>query len=200
MNRGLLITISGAGGAGKGTIIREFIKRNPEFELSISATSRKIRPDDIEGQTYYFKTKEEFEKMIENGDLLEWVEFCGNYYGTPKSNIKEKLDNGKSIILELEVEGALRVKKMFPESILIFINTENSNMLRKRLAGRGTDEDRVNVRMKKAIQEIEEAYSYEYLVVNDELEKAVSKVETIIKAESLKVSRNKEQLDNFFVD
>ena len=191
--QGSLIIISGPGGAGKGSVIKGLLKKNPNCWLSISTTSRNIRPDDIEGVTYNFTTKEDFEKKIEEGFFLEYEMFGGNYYGTPKTNIEEKLHSGIDVILEIEIYGANNVKKMFPNAICIFIMPPSIEILKERLEARKTDsKERILERFQIAYKEINEVTEYNYVVVNDILEEAINKVDSIVTAEKCSVDRIEE--------
>ena len=183
MEKGKLIIVSGPSGAGKGTVIKKYLEKHPEDELSISMTSRPIRDNDIENVTYYFKTKEEFEKAILDGDLLEYAIYNGNYYGTPKSEVEKRIENGINVILEIEVVGAMNVKKMMKDDCtLIFIMPPSMEELKERLLNRGTDsKESIEGRMTIAKKEIEESKKYDYKIVNDDLEKAVNELENIIK-------------------
>ena len=190
---GQVIVISSPSGGGKGTVISELLKRNKNLWLSVSTTSRPIRATDIPGTTYNFVSKEEFEKEIEEGYFLEYTNYVGNYYGTPKGPIKEKLDQGIDVILEIEIEGASNIKKLLPESIFIFIMPPSIKTLVKRLKKRNTDSnDKLLERFHKTYKEINEVTKYNYVVVNDILEDTVDKVEAIIKAEKCRVDRIEE--------
>lgn len=190
---GQVIVISSPSGGGKGTVISELLKRNKNIWLSVSTTSRPIRANDIPGTTYNFVSKEEFEKEIEEGYFLEYTNYVGNYYGTPKGPIKEKLDQGIDVILEIEIEGASNIKKLLPESIFIFIMPPSIKTLVKRLKKRNTDSnDKLLERFHKTYKEINEVTKYNYVVVNDILEDTVDKVEAIIKAEKCRVDRIEE--------
>lgn len=194
---GQLIVISAPSGAGKGTIINELLKRNNNFYLSISTTSRPIRTNDIPGVTYNFVSKEEFEQKINEGYFLEYTNYVGNYYGTPRSTIKEKLDQGLDVILEIEIEGATNIKKLIPEAIFIFILPPSLKDMVTRLKKRGTDSnEKIIKRFHTAYKEINEVTKYNYVVVNDIIEKAVDKVDAIIKAEKCRVDR----IEEVFVD
>lgn len=188
---GTLVVISAPSGAGKGSIISGLLERdNKSRWLSISTTSRAIRTNDIPGETYNFVTKEEFEKLIAEDYFLEYTNYVGNYYGTPKKFIKEKLENGIDVILEIEIEGAMNIKKLIPEAIFIFIMPPSMEILIKRLQKRGTDsKEKILERFNTAYKEINEVTKYNYVVVNDDLEEAVSKVEAILKAEKCRVDR-----------
>lgn len=190
---GQVIVISSPSGGGKGTVISELLKRNKNIWLSVSTTSRPIRANDIPGTTYNFVSKEEFEKEIEEDYFLEYTNYVGNYYGTPKGPIKEKLDQGIDVILEIEIEGASNIKKLLPESIFIFIMPPSIKTLVKRLKKRNTDSnDKLLERFHKTYKEINEVTKYNYVVVNDILEDTVDKVEAIIKAEKCRVDRIEE--------
>lgn len=191
--KGNLIVISGPSGSGKGSIIKELLKRNDSLHLSVSMTSRPMRSYETNGLEYNFVSKEEFEEKIKNADLLEYTLYNNNYYGTPKSEITNNIENGKNVILEIEIEGALNVKKMVPEAIFIFILPPSMKELLKRLKGRGTeDNDKIIKRFKTAYKEINEISKYNYVVVNDELEEAVTNIEAILKSEKLRVDRIEE--------
>lgn len=188
--KGLLIIISGPSGSGKGTIVKELIK-SEQYYVSISLTTRTPRIGEEEGIHYFFRSQEEFFKLRDNEELLEWAEFCGNFYGTPKSNVEKKLEEGKNVILEIEVQGALKVKQMYPESVFIFVVPPSMDELRNRLINRGTEKHSViEERLTRAREEIKLMDRYDYIVVNDVLLMAVSNINTIVKAEHLKSQRN----------
>ncbi|MCI8327228.1 MAG: guanylate kinase [Lachnospiraceae bacterium] len=190
--KGILIVVSGFSGAGKGTIMKELLKRHPNvYALSISATTRKPRVGEQDGVDYFFKTKEEFEQMIENGDLIEYAQYVGNYYGTPKPYVDKQLEAGKDVILEIEIQGAFEVKEKFPQTVLLFVTPPSAQILEKRLVGRGT-EDRKTIaqRLSRAAEEVEKMDHYDYLIINDDLEKCVKKVHQILRDEHLRISRN----------
>lgn len=188
--KGLLIIISGPSGSGKGTIVKELIK-SEQYYVSISLTTRTPRMGEEEGIHYFFRSQEEFFKLRDNNELLEWAEFCGNFYGTPKSNVEKKLEEGKNVILEIEVQGALKVKQMYPESVFIFVVPPSMDELRNRLINRGTEKHSViEERLTRAREEIKLMDRYDYIVVNDVLLMAVSNINTIVKAEHLKSQRN----------
>ena len=189
-NKGSLIVISGPSGAGKDSVVNEFLKSNKNAWLSVSCTTRDMRPGDIPDESYYFLTKDEFLNKIDNGDFLEYAEYNGNYYGTPKKSIEEKLKKGIDVILVIEVQGALKVKSVIPEAICIFIMPPSMKELRKRLVGRGTEsKEKVLNRFKTAYQEINEVTSYNYVVTNDKIKNAVKKVEAILLSERCRVDR-----------
>ncbi len=193
-SRGSVIVISAPSGSGKGTIIQELLKNDGKNRwLSVSATSRTKRPNEQEGVNYYFISKEEFEKRIKNGYFLEYTNYAGNYYGTPKEYIADKINQGIDVILEIEIEGATNIKKLIPEAIFIFIMPPSLKELVHRLKKRGTDSnEKIIERFKKAYQEVNEVAKYNYVVVNDKLEEAVLKVEAILKAEKCRVDRIEE--------
>ena len=196
-NMGTLIVISAPSGAGKGTVINKLLDKNDNLWLSVSATSRIPRDNDIEGKTYYFYSKEEFEEKIKEGYFLEYALYAGNYHGTPKEFIGSKLDNGIDVILEIEIQGAMQIKELVPEALFIFIMPPTLEELKRRLVGRNTDsKDKIIERFKIAYKEINEVSKYNYVVVNDEVDNAVSKIEAIIKAEKCRVDRIEEVLLN----
>ena len=191
--QGALIIVSGPSGAGKGTIMSEYFKNftSDNSFLSISATTRAPRSGEAEGVNYYYKTKEEFEYMIANDGLAEWAEFCGNYYGTPKKAVLDMLNAGKNVILEIEVQGAMQVKKNFPESACVFVLPPSFKELKKRLVERKTESEQViDTRLRRARQEVLLIDNYDYILINDELESAVDTFHSIVIAESQKVNRN----------
>lgn len=188
-SKGLLLVISGPSGAGKGTICKELIKRN-NFWLSVSATTRAPRDGEIDGQNYYFFKKEQFLDKIKDDDFLEYAEVYGNYYGTPKSNVIEKLEEGKDVILEIDIQGALRIKETYPEGVFIFILPPSMEELKNRIIKRGSETpESLMTRFKSAYKEINYVSKYNYAVVNDKLEEAVRKIESIIIAEKCSVER-----------
>ena len=192
MNKeGILIVVSGFSGAGKGTIMKALLERYDNYALSISATTRNPRPGEEEGKAYFFKTTEEFEKMIAKYDLIEYAMYVGNYYGTPKAYVEEQLRAGKDVILEIEIQGALKVKEKFPNTLLLFVTPPSAEELRKRLEGRGTEtQEVIDGRMKRAIEEAEYMDQYDYLVVNDELDVCVEEMHHLIQGEHERCFRN----------
>ncbi len=197
MNNELLIVISGPSGAGKGTVVNRLISEG-NFALSVSATTRQPRPGEEDGVSYFFKTKEEFKQMIDNNKLLEYACFCDNYYGTPAEYVSTKMAEGNNVILEIEVQGALQVKKNKPDAILIFLIPPTLRELEKRLTERGTESPEVIAkRLARAEEEMELTDKYDYIVVNDTIENAVNCIKSIVQAEKLKVARNNKLIINF---
>lgn len=196
MTRGLLIVISGPSGAGKGTICKALLERN-DYWISVSATTRKPRQGEIEGINYYFVDREEFKKKIELEDFLEYAEVYGNFYGTPKSKVEEMLDKGIDVILEIDIQGALRVKEKVSEGVFIFILPPSMEELKQRIINRGSEtQESLMTRFKSAYQEINYISKYNYAVVNDKVNEAVKKIESILVAERCRVDRIKEKILN----
>ena len=182
-----LYVVSGSSGVGKGTVLKGFMAKHPDFMLSISCTTRKPREGEIDGVNYFFLSKEDFMKSVEEDKFLEWAEFAGNCYGTKKKFIKQCLDNGMNVILEIETNGALQVKKKMPEAVLIFIAPPSMEELEQRLRGRHTeDEETIQKRLHEVKKELECAKKYDYTVINDDLENAISELEKIIAGEQEK--------------
>lgn len=190
--KGILIVVSGFSGAGKGTLMKELLKKYPDdYALSISATSRKPREGEQEGVEYFFKTREEFEKMIEGEELVEYAQYVGNYYGTPKAYVEEQLEAGKDVILEIEIQGALKIKEKFPQTVLMFVTPPSAEELKNRLVKRGTEDmETIERRLSRAVEEAERIEAYDYLVVNDILEICVEEMHQIISNEHTRISRN----------
>ncbi len=189
--RGMLIVLSGPSGVGKGTVRKEiFSQPGNNFDYSTSMTTRKKRPGEINGQDYYFVSKQEFENEIKNGGMLEYAQYVDNYYGTPLKYVNEMLDAGKDVFLEIEVKGAMQVREKVPDGLFIFLTPPDLMELRQRIIHRGTDDiATINKRMKKAVGEIEMMQNYDYAVVNDEVVNAADKIKTIIRAERWRVKR-----------
>ena len=189
--RGLLIVFSGPSGVGKGTVRQEiFSKPDHKFEYSVSMTTRAQRPGEVDGKDYFFRSREEFEELIRNGQMLEYAEYVGNYYGTPLTYVNETLDKGVDVFLEIEVQGALQVKKKVPDAVFIFLTPPDLNELQERLVGRGTDSEEVIAqRIERAREEIALMSEYDYAIVNDEVPLAAERVKRVIEAEHFRVDR-----------
>lgn len=192
MNRkGILIVVSGFSGAGKGTLMKALLNKYDNYALSISATTRNPREGETNGKEYFFKTVEEFEKMIAQEELIEYAKYVNNYYGTPCAYVEEQLQAGKDVILEIEIQGALKVKEKFPETLLLFVTPPDAKTLKERLIGRGTETmDVIEARMQRAAKEAEGMGEYDYLIVNDDLDVCVEEMHHIIQSEHRKVARN----------
>lgn len=190
--KGILIVVSGFSGAGKGTIVKELMINYPEsYALSISATTRNPRPGEEDGREYFFRTRDEFEEMIRQDALIEHAVYVNNYYGTPKAYVEEQLNIGKDVILEIEIQGALKIKEKFPDTLLLFVSTPTADTLKKRLVGRGTEDmNTIHARLSRAVQEAEGIENYDYFVINDELNACVEEVHAIVSSEHSRVSRN----------
>ena len=189
--RGLLIVFSGPSGVGKGTVRQEiFSTPDHKFEYSVSMTTRAQRPGEVDGKDYFFRSREEFEELIRNGQMLEYAEYVGNYYGTPLAYVNETLDKGIDVFLEIEVQGALQVKKKVPDAVFIFLTPPDLNELQERLVGRGTDSEEVIAqRIERAREEIALMSEYDYTIVNDEVSLAAERVKRVIEAEHFRVDR-----------
>lgn len=201
--KGIFIVISGPAGSGKGTVVSLLREMMPELGFSVSATTRAPRPGEENGVHYYYITKEEFEDKIASGEVLEYTEYCGNYYGTLKSEAERITGNGRDMILEIEVEGACNIKRMFPDSVCIMLLPPSAKSLENRLRGRGTETEEVIARrMKRAAEELKFLPSYDYLVINEDgmIEKAALRISSIITAEHLRTGRRESFADDFFKD
>jgi len=189
--KGLLIVLSGPSGVGKGTVRKEiFSQSNTKFEYSISMTTRAAREGEVDGVDYFFKTREEFENLIEQGKLLEYAEFVGNYYGTPVDYVQETLENGKDVFLEIEVQGARQVREKFPDGLFIFLMPPSLSELKNRIVTRGTEPEHViNNRLNVAKEEIEMMHLYDYVVENDQVELACERIKAIVVAEHCRRER-----------
>ncbi|HJC43427.1 MAG TPA: guanylate kinase [Candidatus Mediterraneibacter gallistercoris] len=192
--KGILIVVSGFSGSGKGTLMKELLTRYPDtYALSISATTRSPREGEVDGREYFFVSKDEFEKMIAKGELIEYARYVENYYGTPRDYVEKKLEEGRDVILEIEIQGALNVKKMFPDTLLLFVTPPSAEELKRRLVGRGTETmDVIESRMNRACEEAEGMENYDYLIINDSLDKCVEEMHDIIRGEHRRSSRNRE--------
>ena len=192
---GVLIVLSGPAGVGKGTICNNIVESDENIFLSVSATTRAPRGAEQDGVQYFFKSKEEFENMIANDELLEYASFCDNYYGTPKKAVMDRINDGSDVILEIEVQGAFQVKEKFPEAVLVFVLPPSFEELKNRLVGRGTETPEVvEKRLTRAHDELKLAADYDYIIVNNTIEDSTAQLATIIKAEKNKPYRNKQLL------
>lgn len=190
--RGMLIILSGPSGCGKGTVVKELLSRRDDTVLSVSVTTRSPRPGEVDGTHYFFRTKEQFEEMIRRDELLEYASYSGNYYGTPLPPIEEWLNAGKNVLLEIEVQGAQKVMERCPDHVSVFIAAPSLEVLEQRLRGRGTEaEEVIERRLNAAKEEMATAERYRYYIVNDEVELAVQRIETILAAESMCYHRMK---------
>lgn len=197
-NKGLLLVVSGPSGVGKGTVCTKMLKKHDDIFLSVSATTRSPREGELDGVHYYFLSEGDFKEKIENNGFIEWACFCENYYGTPKDAVEQMLDNGKDVILEIDVQGALKVRSEYPEAVFVFVLPPSIEELEKRLSGRGTESREViNKRLQAALWEISNAHKYNYILLNDEVELAVQRFEAIITAEKARVARNAEIIKKF---
>lgn len=194
--QGILIVVSGFSGAGKGTVMKELLRRYEQYALSVSATTRAPRAGEEEGKEYFFKSREAFEQMIADGELIEYACYVGNYYGTPRAYVEEKLGEGRDVILEIEIQGARRIREQFPDAVLLFITTKDIDTLRERLDRRGTETKEVILkRLMRAGQESEGMEEYDYLVVNEDLDECVTKIHGIIESEHQRIVRSGELID-----
>lgn len=197
MNKGLLIVISGPSGAGKGTLCKKLLQRNSELCLSVSATTREPRAGEVDGVNYFFTSKDKFEEMINNNEFLEWAKVYDNYYGTPKKYVEDMLNQGKDVILEIDIQGALKVKESCSEGVFIFILPPTMEELKNRIKKRGSEtEESLVKRFTAAYKEINYVSKYNYVVINDVLEEGVKKLESIIIAEKCRVDRYKDRILN----
>ena len=188
---GILVVISGFAGTGKGTVVKGLIEKYDQYALSVSMTTRNPRPGEVDGQSYFFVTKDKFEQTIADEGLVEYACYCDNYYGTPKAYVDEMLSKGKDVILEIEIQGALKIKEKFPTALLLFIMPPSAVELKNRLVGRGTETPEVvDKRMRRACEESEGIEKYDYIVINDEVDKCVANTHSIIEAAHCKPLRN----------
>ena len=186
--QGILIVVSGFSGAGKGTIMKELIQRYEQYALSVSVTTRGKRAGETEGKDYFFRTREEFEQMIEEGALIEYACYVNNYYGTPRAYVEEQLLKGRDVILEIEIQGARKIKKQFPHAVLLFVTAKDAQVLKERLAKRGTETPEViRQRLQRAVEESEGIEEYDYLVVNDELDVCVEQIHSMSESEHQRI-------------
>lgn len=196
---GLLIVLSGPSGVGKGTVLSALLDRNPNMKLSISATTRPPRPNETDGVDYFFKTHDEFTRMIKAGEFLEYMHvFNANYYGTPRAYVEEEIALGNDIILEIDVKGAMNIKRERPDTVMVFLAPPSMSTLKSRLFGRGTESaEAIDRRFKEAFSELQYMDKYDYVVINDILDKAVTSVESIIAAEKCRTIRNEAVIKSY---
>lgn len=196
MRKGIMIVVSGFSGAGKGTLMKKLVQEYDNYALSISATTRKPRPGEENGREYFFLNKEEFEQKIATNGLIEYACYCDNYYGTPRAYVEEQLAAGKDVILEIEIQGALKIKKQYPDALLLFVMPPSAAELRRRLEGRGTEtKEVIDKRMRRAIEEAEGIEEYEYIVINDDLDICVRELHEIITAAHNTPLRNEDYIE-----
>lgn len=195
-SNGILIVVSGFSGAGKGTLMKRLVEEYDNFALSVSATTRAPRPGEEDGREYFFLSREQFEKKIAEHALIEYADYCGNYYGTPRDYVERKLAAGRDVILEIEIQGALKIKEQYPDALLLFVTTPDAAELRRRLSGRGTEtEEVIKKRLRRAAKEAEGIEKYDYIVINDDLETCVRQLHGIIAAARHTPGRNEEFIE-----
>ncbi len=194
MNKqGVLAVVSGFSGAGKGTLMKALLSRYDNYALSISATTRQPREGETDGREYFFVTTEQFEEMIEKGQLIEYARYVNHYYGTPRQYVMEQMADGKDVVLEIEIQGALKIREQFPEALLIFVVPPSGEELKKRLIGRGTESQEViDARLHRASEEAEGMELYDYMLVNDDLDQAVEQMHQLIQSQRCRTARNPE--------
>ena len=196
--KGILIVVSGFSGAGKGTLMKRMVERFDNYALSVSMTTRKPRPGEKEGVSSFFGEKDEFERCIGQDGLVEYASYCGNYYGTPRAWVQEQLEAGRDVILEIEIQGALKVKEKFPDALLLFVMTPSAQELKRRLEGRGTEsQDDIRGRLQRAVEESRGIEAYDYIIVNDDLEECIAQMNRTIEAARMRPDRKKEFVDQF---
>ena len=195
--KGSLVIVSGFSGAGKGTVVKAITQKYDNYALSISATTRAPRPGELEGREYFFKTREEFEQMIAGGQLIEYAQYVGNYYGTPRKYVEQQLEAGKDVILEIEIQGAMKVNKLIPEALLIFMTPPSANELKNRLEGRGTEaKEVIQSRLERAVEESKGIDGYDYVLINDTIEECVEELHRIIQASHGRYNQKQELISN----
>ncbi|MCR5001334.1 MAG: guanylate kinase [Lachnospiraceae bacterium] len=196
MRKGILLILSGFAGSGKGTIVRELIKRYDNYALSVSATTRVPRPGEEDGREYFFKTREEFENMISRDEFLEHAEYVGNYYGTPRKYVEDMLEEGRDVILEIEMQGALSVKEKCPEAALMFVMPPSVQEVYNRLKKRGTESEEVIMkRMRRGAEEAEGIGKYDFLIINDDLEECINEVHNTVRCAKNSTLRNRDVIN-----
>ena len=188
-NKGILMVISGFSGAGKGTLVKKLLSEYDNYALSISMTTRGPREGEQDGREYFFRSKEQFEENIAKNGFIEYAQYCGNYYGTPKAYVEEQMQAGKDVILEIEIQGALKVKKRFPDTLLLFVTPPSAKELKSRLVGRGTETiEVINARLRRAAEEAAGMEAYDYLLINDEIETCVEEMHQLIQLQHRRTS------------
>ena len=189
--------VSGFSGAGKGTLMKNLLAKYNNYALSVSCTTRKPREGELDGREYFFKTKEEFEEMISKDELVEYARYVDNYYGTPKEFVRSQLDAGKDVLLEIEIQGALKIKEKFPEAVLVFITPPSGEELKSRLIGRGTESPEVvEKRLQRAVQESEGVEAYDYILINDDIDTCTEKLHNLIRAQHERAAQHIDIIEN----
>lgn len=192
-HKGILLIISGFAGTGKGTLVSALKEKYDNYALSVSATTRSPRNNEQDGVHYFFKSKEEFQRMIDQDELIEYAQYVGNFYGTPRAYVEQQMAEGKDVILEIEMQGALKVKEKFPDTLLLFLVPPSADVLEARLRGRGTeDEETIRKRLGRAVEETEYIRQYDYIIVNDEIDACVQRTHEIIQSEHYRTGRSTE--------
>ena len=191
MSKGILVVVSGFSGSGKGTVMKRLMEKYDNYALSVSVTTRNPRPGEKDGEAYFFRTKEEFEQLIREDGLIEYAQYVENYYGTPRKYVEEQLTAGKDVILEIEIQGAMKIREKFPDTLLVFVCPPSMGELKNRLVGRGTETlDVINGRLRRAVEESKGMDKYDYLLINDDLEECVDTLHETIRCERMRASRN----------
>ncbi len=186
---GILVVVSGFSGAGKGTLMKELLKRFDNYALSISATTRSPREGEVDGEDYFFVSKEKFQHMISENQLIEYAQYVNHYYGTPSEYVQQQMESGKDVILEIEIQGALKVKKRFPDTLLLFVTPPSAQELKRRLVGRGTETiEVINARLSRAAEEAAGMEAYDYLLINDEIDSCVEQMHQLIQLQHQRTS------------
>ncbi len=194
--KGILVVVSGFSGVGKGTLMKLLTERYGQYALSISATTRAPREGEEDGREYFFRTKEEFEQLIGEDRLIEYACYCGNYYGTPRDYVEDQIDQGRDVILEIELQGALKIREKYPDALLLFVMPPDAQTLAQRLSGRGTEDAAViHARMQRAVEESAEVEKYDYMIINDDLEESMEEVHRLIESQHGRIDRNREFIE-----
>lgn len=191
MSKGILVVVSGFSGSGKGTVMKRLMEKYDNYALSVSVTTRNPRPGEKDGEAYFFRTKEEFEQLIREDGLIEYAQYVENYYGTPRKYVEEQLSAGKDVILEIEIQGAMKIREKFLDTLLVFVCPPSMEELKNRLVGRGTETlDVINGRLRRAVEESRGMDKYDYLLINDDLEECVDTLHETLRCERMRTSRN----------